>query len=408
MSKELHDDLMRGNPREERAPVPDRCRRTRGSLRVVLVVRSLGLGGAERQATLLANGLHCRFGWMVSVVGFEPGSRVPALLHPEVNVYRWDPGSAGSPVRRAVSLAGLVARLRGLRPDALIPFTDHPNRVIGAVWPLTGAGGAVWNQRDEGRQVTNRPLERLALALTSTFVANSEVGRQFLCRRLGVASHRIRLIRNGVALTEPADPPSRWRAKLRAPRSAVVVTMVANLSHHKDHATLLRAWPSVLSEAGRPVLLALAGRFDDSTASIRSLVGELGVGSSVRLLGEVTDVAGLLAASDVAVLSSEREGCPNTVLEAMAAGLPVVATDIVGTREALGDGSSQLVPPQDPDAFAAAIVRLLGDPEARRRIGEDNRVRAATVFSPDTAAERWATVALELAGVRPRHETTSR
>jgi glycosyltransferase involved in cell wall biosynthesis len=161
--------------------------------------------------------------------------------------------------------------------------------------------------------------------------------------------------------------------------------MVANLSPFKDHATLLRAWRSVVdAEAGLGgrALLLLAGKPFQPVAPLEALAVDLGVAAHVRFLGQVMDVAGLLAACDVAVLSSPREGMPNAVLEAMASGRPVAGTDNAGIRNAVGSaGAPFLAPPGDAAALAERILRLARNPTLRARIGEAHRHRIAAEFS---------------------------
>jgi glycosyltransferase involved in cell wall biosynthesis len=162
--------------------------------------------------------------------------------------------------------------------------------------------------------------------------------------------------------------------------------MVANLTHQKDHTTLLRAWRAVVDQSSdrtsAPILL-LAGYFGDAYDALRRLAQELRLGKTVRFLGQVHDISGLLSAIDIGVLSSPGEGSPNGVLECMAAGLPVVGTDIPGIREAVGpDGFPYLAPPDDADALAARILTLAADPAARARAGSANQRRIETTFTP--------------------------
>lgn len=365
-------------------------------VRIGIVLRSLALGGAERQAVLVANGLDELAGARVAVWAFEPGDRVPKLLRPEIDVIVQHPGSEGSSVARLRQLLGFVERLRRARFDILVPFTDHPNRVVGAVWPLTGAAAAVWNQRDEGREVTGRPLERIALRTVRCFVANSEAGREFLVDRMKVDGGRITLIPNGVQLEPPRLGFDRWRSKLGVDEKTSVTVMLASLSSKKDHDTLLSAWSIVVSAVTPPPVLVLAGRLADSADRVLDRIAELGVGDAVRVLGEVEDVSGLLAAADLAVFSSFLEGCPNGVLEPMAAGLPVIATRITGTSEALGATYPWLVPERDPRALAAGILDALDRTEAARSIGVRNRQRCRALFSAEAAVRRWAELVTQL------------
>ena len=352
--------------------------------RIVFVLRSFGLGGAERQAVLLANAFLQCGKYRVGMISFEGGERVPSLLEKGIRFQTIPPG-AGSPAGRILRLSSLLFRLRKPQPDLLLPFTDFPNKLIGALWPLSGAAACVWNQRDEGREITRRPLEKRALRLCSLFVANSPEGIEFLEGRMGVPREKTRLIPNIVVAPTVKDDRQRWREKLDIAPETPVLTMLASLSSFKDHETLLEAWK--LFQADRAgVRLLLAGRSLDRAKVVREKAAAL---DGVGILGEVSDTGGLLAASDLLIHSSWREGIPNAVLEAMAMGLPVIATDIPGIRLALGDASPWLVPVRDPAALASAMTQAVSDQSMRREAGEENRERAAKLFSPESITPRW-------------------
>jgi glycosyltransferase involved in cell wall biosynthesis len=117
-------------------------------------------------------------------------------------------------------------------------------------------------------------------------------------------------------------------------------------------------------------------------AQLEALAGQLGLADRVHLAGHQQDVRPWLAALDVLVLSSDWEGMPNALLEAMAAGLPIVATAVGGVPEVVVDGATGLlVPPGDPSALAEAITRLLRDPDLRRTMGQAGRARVERRFS---------------------------
>lgn len=362
--------------------------RPSGSLpRIVIVIRSFNLGGAERQAVHLANHFHSSGDFRVQVVAFEPGSAVPSRLALGIPTHVLHPGDRRLS-GRFFGLIRFISGLRRTRADVFLPFTDWPNKAVGAVWPLTGANACIWNQRDEGREVTGRFMERRALRQISWFVANSKSGIDFLSTRMAVDPSRITVIPNAVVPLKAQLGRERWRARLSIDPQAFVVTMVASLSRFKDHPTLLQAWPLV-RKASPGSMLLLAGRDSDRGPQIRELASGI---EGVRLLGEVDDVGGLLAASDVLAHSSFREGAPNAVLEAMAAALPVVATDIPGTRELLGPLDPYLVPANDVQALARALEDLGRNPDLRQHAGEKNRQRAVRQFSPEKVFPVWSKV----------------
>jgi glycosyltransferase involved in cell wall biosynthesis len=365
--------------------------------RAAIIVRRLDVAGAERQAVHLARGLQRRHDWTVALWSFFEGAQVRDHLGEATPVTVLSPTSHRIG-HRLLWFAALVLSFRAFKPDVLIPMTDYPNKVVGALSPLLGARVCLWNQRDEGREVTGRPMERLALRWVDHFVANSPSGAEHLMSRFGVSEHRISLIPNGVDLEPAADDRVIWRRRLAIADERPVAVMCANLHRFKDHETLLHAWADLCRRLPVAPILLLAGRDGDRRAAIDSLISDLGLGEMVRILGFVDDVSGLLGACDLSVFSSQREGSPNAVLEAMAAGLPVVATDIPGIRMVLGDGHPGLVPPRDAASLAERVVTMLRDDELRRTLRRDGLERVRTTFTVDAMVDRYVDLVARLDG----------
>ncbi len=360
--------------------------------RILIVLGCLDLGGAERQAVHAASCLR-RQGAEVQVWGFRPAGRAAALCDRLGIPWRFVPEPWGrGPLRWPLMIVRLARILRRVRPDLLLPYTAFPNVMCGLSWRFTGARACIWNQRDAGLGLDS-PAVSWAVRNTPLFLGNSGVGREFLVERLGVAPRRVRVVRNAVALEPPRQDRAAWRARLGADTSCLVACMVANLGPNKDHATLLRAWRMVsdgLGAAGRKGVLALAGR-PDAAEDLQASIQALRLDREVRLLGEVEDVPGLLSAADLSVFSSRSEGCPNGVLEAMAAGLPVVATDCPGIREAVGAGGLGWLAPAGDDAALARLVLQLADrPELRAELAAQNRRRVEAEFTLERLNSRLA------------------
>jgi glycosyltransferase involved in cell wall biosynthesis len=171
--------------------------------------------------------------------------------------------------------------------------------------------------------------------------------------------------------------------------------MLAVLRDNKDHETLIRGWRLFLDAhpQGDPCLL-LPGRADNAQDRIKALAFDLGLSGTVKFLGHVDDVTGLLAACDLAVFATRYEGVPNGVLESMAMGLAVVGADHPGLREALGPTASAecLCTASDPAALAGAIGRFATDDELRARHGRLNRVRIEEHFAAERACRMMGDV----------------
>ena len=164
---------------------------------------------------------------------------------------------------------------------------------------------------------------------------------------------------------------------------SIVVTFVGRLLRHKGVEELLAAFTALSARCPEAVLLLVGWRDEGNPGVVAAgLLERARADPAVRFLGKRDDVREVLALTDVYALPSHREGTPRTVLEAMAMGKPVVATDVPGCRQTVEDGvTGLLVPKEDPAALAAALERLVRDAELRRRMGEAGRLRAERKFS---------------------------
>jgi glycosyltransferase involved in cell wall biosynthesis len=336
--------------------------------RVVFVLGNLELGGAERQALILAKHLVQYEQADVEVWGFNHSGPVAGLC---------DQHHIASRVIPSPDLLKFARLLRQHRPDILLPYTSLPNVLCGLVWQRTGARLCVWNQRDEGIFSLDAKWLQRAARQTPRFISNSNAGARYLIEQLNVDPEKVRVIPNGIEAQLPQADRTAWRTRLEIDDAAFVACMVANVHANKDHATLLKAWRLVvkaLKQRGRKAVLVLAGRHYGAYESLVDLTNELEIASNVRFAGYVSDVAGLLGAVDLGVFSSCSEGCPNGVLECMAAGLAVVGTDIEVIREVAGE-SEFLAPCGNAKRFAEQILKLAADPALCATIGAANQSR---------------------------------
>ena len=277
--------------------------------------------------------------------------------------------------------------LRDAGPDILLPYTLLPNVVCGLVWQRTGARLCVWNQRDEGIFSLEQKWQQRAAQQTPRFIANSRSGAQYLIDKLDVDPAKIRVIPNGIERQPPQFDRHAWRASLDIADTTFVACMIGNLHANKDHATLLKAWRFVVDRNKR-AMLVLAGRHYGAHELLVALTRELELENNVCFTGQISDVSGLLTAVDLGVFSSRSEGCPNGVLECMAAGLAVAATDIEGIREVIGEhGARFLAPPGDAERLAQIIIELANDPETRMSIGTANQSRIKARYNAQRMCE---------------------
>ena len=361
--------------------------------KIFFIFGSLDIGGAERQGLHLASYLKNHCGADVHVWGLneQPG-KVSELC--DIACIRWKgipfnrfnrPGQKYLLHIRIKEIVEFVGLIKNEKPDIIIPYTYRPNVLCGLAWRFTGAKLCVWNQRDEGLLLTGNLLNRLAVWLTPSFLTNSVIAKNFMLNNFRVRQNKIEVIRNGVFLTSPQVERLMWRESLNLRNDCFVACMLANIHQYKDHATLIKAWHRALDstmDAAVPPVLLLAGRIDEGGEELKKLTDNLKIGDSVRFIGEVDDVAGLLKAVDLCVHSSKSEGLPNAILEAMSAGLPVVATDIPGIREAVGpDGYRFLAPPGDSQVMAEYIEDMFRKPDLRTEMGRKMQWRVQKEFN---------------------------
>lgn len=364
---------------------------------VLILLPGPDLAGAERQALLFAGHLKKEVGAQVEVWGLSGGTGRAALLCQEQELpwrsldLAWSNSRSG----RLAAAAQLTHELVGARPRVLLPYTLLPNLLCGVAWRFSGARLCLWNQRDDGLTRVGPRLTALAARLTRFFSANSRPGAEYLVKDLGIDPGRVAIVRNGIQLGLPRETAAAWRARLGLGPGAFLACMVAHLRTLKDHATLLRAWRLVIDEMGSPTaLLALAGRLHDTAEATKALAFDLDLGKSVRFLGEVDDIPGLLLASDLGIFCTRGgEGMPNGLLECMAAGLPVVGTQIAGIQEAVGpEGYPYLAPAGDARAIADRILAFSRDPALRLTVGRRNREHVQVEFSPEAMCHNMMAV----------------
>lgn len=281
--------------------------------------------------------------------------------------------------------------LRMLKPD-LVQTYNIGTLDLAPVVKLAGVRRQVHAEhgRDaadpNGENPKYRRLRRWMAPFIGRYVAVSADLQNWLIEGAGIRPAKVVYIANGIdaaAFNVPrAASESRRLLGDFAPPDSVLVGNVARLDKVKDQAGLLSAFKLLCDEnAPAPCRLIIAGEGPQRQALERQ-IDQLGLVQTVRLLGDRDDVADLLAECDVFALSSIAEGMPVTLMEAMAAGLPVVATNVGGVASVVEDGvTGTLVPASNSHALAEALKTYVADGMLRRQHGDAGRVRAAAHFS---------------------------
>jgi glycosyltransferase involved in cell wall biosynthesis len=235
-------------------------------------------------------------------------------------------------------------------------------------------------------------LERLLHRNTVAIAGNSKRVIDELHDQERVPLDKLFLIYNGIAL-EPFDQVFDKRSKrgeLGLPDDALTLITVGNLIEYKGHSDLIAAVGGIKCELPPNWVLLVVGQDHGMGQSLKQMTDLLGIAEHVRFLGQRLDVTELLRISDIALLCSHEEGFSNALLEAMAAGLPVIATKVGGNTEAVLDGvTGLLVPARDTHAIANAILRLARDAEMRQRMGEAGARRVRRHFSLDACVDGY-------------------
>jgi glycosyltransferase involved in cell wall biosynthesis len=342
---------------------------------VAIFLTSFDPGGTERQMTELIRRLSpARFD--VHVICFHRrGAWLPRVESSGATIVEF-PIHGFFNADAISQLRALSAWLRERRIHVL-QTCDYYANVFGLVaGALAGVPARIASRRDvnPGRTRSQLTLQRLSYRLAHYVVANSRAARAALADE-GVRAERIVVIPNGI------DAVAFDSA--RPPRPVKTVITVANLRPEKDHESLLAA--AAMLAPTYPDLQFLIVGDGPLRAQLERDAAQRGLQERVTFLGHREDVAALLSAADLYVLPSRTEAFPNGVLEAMAAGLPVIACAVEGLLDLVQDGTTgTLVPPGDPAALAGAIRRFVGDQALAARVGAAARAEATGRYSFDS------------------------
>ena len=381
------------------------------------LVTSLRVGGAERQILALAAGLpRDRFRpEIVSTSG--PGPLDGQAASAGIPVRYIGSGSlSGEPLPvRAIGRLGktlaYIAEARRRHFD-IVDAWLYPEDVLAALTRFATRTPIVLTGR---RDVLPRGAGRLSRVVgdaairrfSDIVVANSAAVAAHAVRSHGVPPEKVRTIRNGVDVIPPltADERRTARGTLGATDGDFLIGCVANYRAVKGHALLIEAF-SKLSPRRPHLRLVLVGE-GPLRPDLERCVRAAGLGAQVRLHGPVLDARPLYGAFDLVVQASSSEGLPNVLLEAAAAGRPIVATAAGGSSEIVIDGQTGLlVPVDDLDQLARALERVIDDGELRERLGAAARAHITVAFGMDRFVSEWAALYDALWAAKRRQRRT--
>lgn len=273
----------------------------------------------------------------------------------------------------------LWVHIRRVKPDVIHFFLPYAYLVGGICSLFTSVSMRIMSRRSLSTYSDNRPfirlLERMLHKKMDILLGNSlSVVEQL--KKECTNHKKIRLIYNGANLDnfDANNGQENIREELGIPDECVVVTVVANIIPYKGHKDLIYAINNLVKRKLPEFVILCVGRDDGIGAGLQELAGELGVADKIIWLGERSDVPAILCASDIGLLCSHQEGFSNSILESMAASLPMIVTDVGGNSEAVSGGVSGLVvPPQEPFSISIALAEMLESKDKRQKMGITSR-----------------------------------
>jgi len=364
---------------------------------ILFVIGSLEVGGAESQMTTLINQLHgYKYCCKVFVLQ-QDGPLNQYLQNLDVSIY--DGGlkkgdlikAPWKLIRAEWRLLMTVLRLKPIVVHSFLPLVTLMGALAGrmARVPLVITSRRALGKHQE-RYIILRPFDLLASLLSHRVTVNSQAVWKDALERDHIDLKKLVLIHNGVDVHKfnlARHFRKEVRQKLGIKPQERVIIVIANLIPYKGHKDLLEAAQKVLKKIPQTVFL-LVGEDRGIGRDLKKMAIDLGIASRVQFLGLRHDISSLMVASDLSVLSSHEEGFSNVILESMAAGLSIVATNVGGNPEAIEDGvTGWLVPPGNPVTMAEKIIDLLSDPQRAKSWGNQGRKRVEKIFTIERMVE---------------------
>lgn len=356
------------------------------SIRVLKFLNNFLIGGTERQFVHVANGLD-RSRFSVDIGCFDRSGPLLRAVRPGTPVHNYPLHGSFYNWTSIASQLRLLKHVRRRRYDIVHTYGWYPNVFAVPASRLARRPAIVASLRDAGAYMTPAKIGALKFAcrLADCVLANSAAGRSWLIEQ-GVREEKIEVIRNGIAVPPDTKPriTNSIRAEFGIPRESLVCACIGRVVSGKGMEFYLRA-ARILVDRGHDIRFLMIGA-DSAERHCQSdldvLARDLNLGRRLIFTGQRQDVPDVLRDVDMVVHPSLTEGLSNVILEAMAGGIPVVATRVGGNPELVEDGHTGfLVPAANAEAIADAITRLVEQPEMARAFGDRARQRVIEEFS---------------------------
>lgn len=349
-------------------------------MRIGIVLDSLNRGGAERQA-VYATGELARNGYDVELIYYNVASfTYDASILPPSNVVRL--AKEGKQLR---FLWMLQRYFRKRRFDVVHGWMSVPGIYVGLAGRLAGIPVVFAGMRCEydGTGMVQR-AHRFVNNLVTGWIVNSKATVPSMVKGVGADPAKVHVVYNGIdaaAFSSKLSKPDA-KAKLGVSPEAPTVSIIGRLRAQKNHPLFIEMAALTVKRVPNARFLVVGDGDGDEQQQLETQADRLGVCGQILFLGSRSDVPDILAATDVVMLTSHYEGVSNSLLEAMAVGLPVVSTAYAGVEELITDGHDGLIAPMgDAPALAAQVSRLLLDSGLRKSMGERGRETIRERFS---------------------------
>lgn len=368
-------------------------------MRLLHILPSFAPGGTQSRVAALVNGLGNSFDHTIVAIDgdFSARSRIAPNAPVTCLPFRLATSSGLHPG----NLVRLHRLLRAQDPDVLLTYSwgaieaALANRLWRVCPHLHCEDGFSGTAAAGQEPVRRRLMRRFVIGRNTRLVVPSRSLAQLATDVWHVPGERVRYLPNGVDTTRFNASDAGQDQRADGSGNLVTVGTLCRLSTEKNIPRLLRAFAALLPDRRLRLLIAGDG---PERAAVRSLRAELGLDDTVELLGGISDAPDFLQRIDIFALSSDSEQLPYGVLEAMACGLPVVATDVGDVRHMLSPANREfVVPVADEGAFSAAIARLVQDPNLRRAVGAANRRHVCAEFDAASMIARYRDLLTETA-----------
>jgi glycosyltransferase involved in cell wall biosynthesis len=365
--------------------------------RVLFAIGGLGAGGSETQLTELLTRAHGREldAILVTTTEESAGGRRERVQRVGVELHTIGAIDAPRILRPPITARRYAALLRALRPDVVYAWLEQTSMYLVPAARALGIPVVVARRSVIGAAIeTQRPLVGRAIRRVETLAplvtCNSEaVMRQAVAR--GIRRDRLRLVRNGHPPLDALPMPSS--------DGEIRLGYLARFRPEKGHRRLIRTL--ALMDRSLPWRVLLGGGGGGLEEQVRADVEAAGLGDRVDFLGEIADARAFWGSCHIAVLLSDSEGSPNSLIEAAFAGRPLVATRVDGTIELVREGTGDLCDLDDDAGTARALERLVADAGLRRELGAGAHAMASATFAIDAAVRGHVDALREALNGRP-------